>query len=449
MWPAACEAVCRINIGLPFVRASATSRIATAHAAHQPSHGANANKADTASPFALLLAATASAGDVKGQKSPAQDKDGQDDDDTAANRPAVAGPDAQADAASVQTQAQAQARQPQADTRPVKAGGKEDDAAKTDAAADPAMGDPSALPQAVMILQQQAAARQQAVAVQTDEAGDDTIDAAATSGGKQAAPAPAAAGKDADAAVEDSQAPQGAAAQARPANGKPDAAKPDSKAATKAAGKGDDGKAQAGDVKADAQTPANANANAGAPAPAANDKPAAHAPDNAITAPAPANPPQAHAPASAPAQHVQVTTQPAPNLPALAVEIAAKSQAGSKQFDIRLDPPELGRVEVRLSIDATGKASAHLTADQPQTLDLLQRDASGLTRALRDAGLNVNPDGLNFSLRQQAGDTNQGRSGGGRSAARGQMLSASKSIDATQASAVLRAPADGRLDIKV
>ena len=43
-------------------------------------------------------------------------------------------------------------------------------------------------------------------------------------------------------------------------------------------------------------------------------------------------------------------------LPGMAVEIAAKSQSGAKQFDIRLDPPELGRVEVRLSIDASGKA---------------------------------------------------------------------------------------------
>ncbi len=44
-----------------------------------------------------------------------------------------------------------------------------------------------------------------------------------------------------------------------------------------------------------------------------------------------------------------------PNTDALAVSIAARSMSGAKQFDIRLDPPELGRVEVRLSIDATGK----------------------------------------------------------------------------------------------
>jgi flagellar hook-length control protein FliK len=148
------------------------------------------------------------------------------------------------------------------------------------------------------------------------------------------------------------------------------------------------------------------------------------------------------------AQNLQVTT-PSPNLPALAVEIAARSQSGAKQFDIRLDPPELGRVEIRLSIDATGKASAHLSADQPQTLDLLQKDAPTLTRALRDAGLNVSQNGLNFSLRQQPGDAgagnNQSRGGNGRSFT----LAATSNVDATSTSAAWRTQASGRLDIRV
>jgi flagellar hook-length control protein FliK len=93
--------------------------------------------------------------------------------------------------------------------------------------------------------------------------------------------------------------------------------------------------------------------------------------------------------------------QAAPDVNQFAVDIAARSLSGAKQFDIRLDPPELGRVDVRLSIDAHGKAEAHLTADQPQTLELLQKDAPALARALRDAGLNVNQDGLNFSLKNQ------------------------------------------------
>jgi flagellar hook-length control protein FliK len=152
------------------------------------------------------------------------------------------------------------------------------------------------------------------------------------------------------------------------------------------------------------------------------------------------------------ARHIQVTAQShetPPNLPALAVDIVAKSLGGAKQFDIRLDPPELGRVEVRLSIDATGKASAHLSADQPQTLSLLQKDASVLTRALRDAGLDVSQNGLNFSLRQQSGQDTGAGANLGRRSTRGLSLTATTSIEATAASAAYSGPADGHLDIRV
>ena len=154
-------------------------------------------------------------------------------------------------------------------------------------------------------------------------------------------------------------------------------------------------------------------------------------------------------------QQVQVTAQAeaAPDLPRLAVDITARSQGGAKQFDIRLDPPELGRVEVRLSIDHDGKTSAHLTAEQPRTLDLLQRDSVLLARALRDAGLDVSQDNLNFSLRQQAhagGHNLAGQQGQNQGrGSRGLSLAASRSIAATATSAAWRAPSDGRLDIRV
>jgi flagellar hook-length control protein FliK len=186
------------------------------------------------------------------------------------------------------------------------------------------------------------------------------------------------------------------------------------------------------------QTAANSKA---APQPA----PAAIEAVNTIAAPQAQSSPVA---AAAPNQHIQVTAHAAPDLPALAVEIAAKSQSGAKQFDIRLDPPELGRVEVRLSIDATGKASAHLSADQPQTLSLLQKDAPILARALRDAGLDVSQNGLNFSLRQQGENPNGNANNNGRRP-RSFPLSASLGIDAPTGSVAYRGPANGRLDIRV
>lgn len=85
----------------------------------------------------------------------------------------------------------------------------------------------------------------------------------------------------------------------------------------------------------------------------------------------------------------------------LAVEIAARAQAGQSRFEIRLDPPELGRIDVRLDIDRSGQVTSRLIVDRPETLDQLRRDAAGLERALQDAGLKTAQNGLQFSLRDQ------------------------------------------------
>lgn len=202
-------------------------------------------------------------------------------------------------------------------------------------------------------------------------------------------------------------------------------------------------------IKADAAKPdfvPDASADVAAPKPAPQPQAAANTNMAAQGVP----PTQTGAPATIPeaVQHVQVTAEAAkPNVAALAVEISAKSQSGAKQFDIRLDPPELGRVEVRLSIDAAGKASAHLSADQPQTLDLLQKDSAVLTRALRDAGLDVSQNSLNFSLRQQAQGQDGGTGRGHGRNARALSLTATRNIEATPASSAIRA--DGRVDIRV
>jgi flagellar hook-length control protein FliK len=92
-----------------------------------------------------------------------------------------------------------------------------------------------------------------------------------------------------------------------------------------------------------------------------------------------------------------VVADPA-GLDALALRIAAKSADGESQFQIRLDPPSLGRIEIHLNMDSQGNAQAQLSADRPQTLDALQRDSSALERALKDAGLDL-AGGLSFSLK--------------------------------------------------
>ena len=101
------------------------------------------------------------------------------------------------------------------------------------------------------------------------------------------------------------------------------------------------------------------------------------------------------------AQPVVQQAAPIP-LSGLAVEIAGKAIAGKNRFEIRLDPPELGRIEVRLDVDRDGNVTSRLTVDRADTLDLLRRDASGLERALQDAGLKTADNGLQFSLRDQS-----------------------------------------------
>ena len=95
----------------------------------------------------------------------------------------------------------------------------------------------------------------------------------------------------------------------------------------------------------------------------------------------------------------------------LAVEIAARVQAGSNRFEIRLDPPELGRIDVRLDFDRDGQVTSRVTVDKAETLNLLQRGASDLERALQQVGLKTSDGGLQFTLRDQSfGGQNPGQS---------------------------------------
>jgi flagellar hook-length control protein FliK len=85
----------------------------------------------------------------------------------------------------------------------------------------------------------------------------------------------------------------------------------------------------------------------------------------------------------------------------LAVEIATQAHAGKNHFEIRLDPPELGRIDVRLHVDRDGNVSSRLVVDRADTLDLLKRDQPSLERALQQAGLKTSDNAMEFSLRQQ------------------------------------------------
>jgi chemotaxis protein MotD len=201
---------------------------------------------------------------------------------------------------------------------------------------------------------------------------------------------------------------------------------------------------QATDDKAQAKPASDADSAASA-AKVSSEPPAHH-----LTTPA--APVATHA-ATAPAatsQAAPVTlSQPVP-VNALAVEIAGQARAGNSRFEIRLDPPELGRIDVRLDVDRDGNVTSRLVIDRADTYDLLRRDQSTLERALQQAGLKTSDNSLEFQLRDQ-GFTNQQQQQGDKSARGNTTLIADSDATPTEAASgyarLLRS--GGGIDIRV
>lgn len=94
---------------------------------------------------------------------------------------------------------------------------------------------------------------------------------------------------------------------------------------------------------------------------------------------------------------------------------------GGTTLTIRLDPVELGRVEVRMQIDPAGKLLATISADQPGALDLLRRDSGMLAQTLAQSGLDTDAGSLRFDTRPGLDGSagNGGGNTGGGNAGRG------------------------------
>jgi hypothetical protein len=86
-------------------------------------------------------------------------------------------------------------------------------------------------------------------------------------------------------------------------------------------------------------------------------------------------------------------------LAALAETVAAQANRGRSRFEMRLEPADLGRIDVSLTVGSTGDVKAHLVVERPETLDMMMRDQRNLERSLANAGLDVGNSGLQFSLR--------------------------------------------------
>lgn len=97
----------------------------------------------------------------------------------------------------------------------------------------------------------------------------------------------------------------------------------------------------------------------------------------------------------------------------MGVRIARAVDAGSDDILIKLDPRDLGRINVRLSFDSDGVLRATMSADNHGAADLLRRESGDLVRSLADAGIRADGQSLRFDSRGSfAGGGFAGQGGG-------------------------------------
>lgn len=133
--------------------------------------------------------------------------------------------------------------------------------------------------------------------------------------------------------------------------------------------------------------------------------PATPAPDTQAPAPQAAAPiapaPTSGAQSTHHAAAIDSASRAAPAAHQVGREIVRRFNGENTRFELRLDPPELGRVEVRLEVSRDNRVTAIVAADNPQALSELSRGARELEQALQSAGLDLSEDGLSFDLTDQ------------------------------------------------
>lgn len=91
-------------------------------------------------------------------------------------------------------------------------------------------------------------------------------------------------------------------------------------------------------------------------------------------------------------------------LPAFTAQISRNFAAGQDAFNVRLNPSELGRVDVRVITNDDGTVSTQIRVERSETLDLFQRDIRALERTLQQSGVKLGSDGIDLSLKDNGTD---------------------------------------------
>ncbi len=148
--------------------------------------------------------------------------------------------------------------------------------------------------------------------------------------------------------------------------------------------------------------------------------------------------------------------QSRPNLPAhaLADQVAVNIQRGVAQgqdrINVQLRPAELGKVEIKMEMNHDGRMTAVISAERPETLDMLRQDSRSLIDALNQIGLRADSNSLSFNLQGQGAGEGNGQdqantASGGGGADVPEELSLFDNFDDDMGGLT----ADGRLDFRV
>lgn len=81
------------------------------------------------------------------------------------------------------------------------------------------------------------------------------------------------------------------------------------------------------------------------------------------------------------------------------VNITKSAVKGIDKIDVHLKPEELGRIEIKMQIGKDGKLQAHIIANRPETVEMLQKEVQSLEKAFNDAGFQTDEGSLSFSFR--------------------------------------------------
>lgn len=152
------------------------------------------------------------------------------------------------------------------------------------------------------------------------------------------------------------------------------------------------------------------------------------------------------APAMPAPQEPVVSTRPGQFGQSMGVAIARTVEAGEETLRVRLNPDNLGRVEVTLAFE-DGTLKATVRAESQRALDLLRQDMPDLARSLDQAGVRNDAQSFRFEARTDTGSSPQQGGGQQQRGQNPQQQRHAQADDLEPAPAYRAIRADGQVDL--